>query len=86
VAEYVEVAVVGAYLEEDVVLPVPMVKQFLDQILVSIQPKANWSLVNLVPGIAVYLYLHSRHFRTPGWYPSAARLQRKSSGRTHTSP
>jgi hypothetical protein len=35
-AEYIEVAAIGAYLEEHVVLPVPLVEQLLDQILVSI--------------------------------------------------
>jgi len=37
---------------------VPLVEEFRDQILVPIQPKANWPLVSLVPGIAVYLYVH----------------------------
>jgi len=35
---------------------------------VSIQPKANWSFVSLVSGIAINLDLHSRHFRMLTWW------------------
>ena len=52
------VAVVGEDLEEHIIVTVPLVEEFRDQILVPIQPKANWPLVSLVPGIAVYLYVH----------------------------
>jgi hypothetical protein len=69
------------YLEEDVALPVPLVKQFLDQVVVSIQTKANRALVCLVPGIALYLNLHCFIFarrldlKNDRWaHPVAAKL------------
>jgi hypothetical protein len=55
VTKYVDVAVVGSRLKELVVLPVPLVEQLFDQIIVCIQPKVNRSFVGLSAGIAIYL-------------------------------
>jgi hypothetical protein len=56
--ENVEVAVVGANLEEDVLWTVPLIDYFLDKVFAMIQSKANWPFVALAARVAVNLQLH----------------------------
>jgi hypothetical protein len=54
----VNVAVVGAELEEDVLWTVPLVDDFLYVIFAIAQLKANWPFVALPAGIAVNVQPH----------------------------
>ena len=45
VAENIEVAVVRAHLEVSVVRAIPLVQQFLDEVIVIVQSKAHRTLV-----------------------------------------
>jgi hypothetical protein len=54
----VDVAVIGAELEENVLWTVPLVDYFLYEIFASTQLKANRPFVALPAGIAVNLQLH----------------------------
>jgi len=56
--ENVEVAVVGANLEEDVLWTVPLVDYFLHKIFAMIQSKANWLFVPLPARVALNMQLH----------------------------
>ncbi len=52
VTQDIKVAVIGTNLEVFVLPPVPLVQHLFDQILVSVQPKANRPFVGFSPGIA----------------------------------
>ena len=56
--EDVEIAVVGAYLEEDVLLTVPLVDDLLHKIFAMIRSKANWPFVPRPARIALNMQLH----------------------------
>ena len=55
VTQYIKVAVIGANLEKFIIPPVPLIQHFFDQILASIQPKANRPFVGFPTGIAFHL-------------------------------
>src|SRR5215469_8212575 len=54
----VDVAVVGAELEEDLSWTVPLIDDFLDEIFAIAQLKAHWPFVALPACVAVYAQLH----------------------------
>ena len=57
-AQDVEIAVIGTDFVKDIGRSVPLVQYFLDQVFVSVQPKANRSFVRYPTGIALHLQLH----------------------------
>jgi hypothetical protein len=58
----IDVAVIGANLEEDVIGAVPLVENFLDHVRMSFHPETNGPLIPFPPGIALHLHLHSDSF------------------------
>jgi hypothetical protein len=50
-AQDIEITVIGADFEKEILRAVPLVEEFLDQIFVSVQPKANRSFVRYPSGI-----------------------------------
>jgi hypothetical protein len=54
----VDVAVVGTELEEDVFWTVPLVDDFLYEVIAIAELKANWPLVALPARVAVNTQLH----------------------------
>src|SRR5215471_5604154 len=54
----IDVAVVGAELEEDLSWTVPLIDDFLDEIFAIAQLKAHWPFVALPACVAVHAQLH----------------------------
>jgi len=72
--EDVEIAIIRANFEEDVVWPEPLVEHLPDRVLVRVQPKAHGPLVRLPPRIAFDRDPHI-HIFAQGRSPSRRRSQ-----------
>src|SRR5271165_3251524 len=57
-AQDVEIAVVRAYLEKDILRAVPLVYQLFDHVLTILKSKTNRSFVRRPPGVAIHFQLH----------------------------
>jgi len=60
-AQNVEIAVIGADVEKDVLWAVPLVEEFLDKVFVSFQSKANRPFVRRPIRVAIHFQLHLFH-------------------------
>src|SRR5215813_2668077 len=58
VTQNVQIAVVRTYFEIDVIRAVPLIKQFLDEVDISIELKADWPLGGLEAGVAFDAEVH----------------------------
>jgi hypothetical protein len=60
-AQDVEIAVVRMDFEKGILWPIPLVEEFLDKILVSVQPKSNRPFVRCPTRVAIHFQLHLFH-------------------------
>lgn len=58
----VEIAIIRADLEKDMLRAIPLVEHFLDNIFVTVQAKANGALIRLPPRVTMDLQGHTRSF------------------------
>jgi hypothetical protein len=54
VPQDVEIPVVGPYLEERITRTAPPIEQLLDKVIALAEPKAHWTFVCFVPGVALH--------------------------------
>jgi hypothetical protein len=57
-AQDVEIAVVRAYLEKDILRAVPLVYHLFDHVLTILKSKTNRSFVRRSTGVAIHIQLH----------------------------
>ena len=61
----VQVSVVGPDFEEMVVRAVPLIDDFLHEVLMFAKPKADGALVRLLAGVALHNQIHPVHCNAP---------------------
>src|SRR5208337_2453421 len=71
----VEISVVGQNFVRDAVYAVPLIQNFLNQILSSFQAKSNRAFVGLSSGVALHCQLHEFHYRRDESKSHSTRLE-----------